>query len=129
MADTTLTETTKFKKGTRVVATTDLRGVAEGTSGSIRIAVGLTWLRYRVSFDNGADVGSVGHEKLVPEADWPHFKENRTKLEAEAAEAAKERAAAAKAAPPPAAADAGDGNDRLAAMLARSKAAKAAKQG
>lgn len=127
MADVTLMESAKFKRGTRVVATTNLRGVAEGTAGNVRIAVGLTWLRYRVSFDNGADVGSVGHEKLIAEADWPHFKENRARLEAEAAEAAKEKAAAAKAAPPPAASDAGAGNDRLAAMLARSKAAKAAK--
>lgn len=117
---------TKFKKGTRVVATTDMRGVPEGTPGNVRIAVGLTWLRYRVSFDNGADVGSVGHEKLVIERDWPEYQKNRVRLAEEAAVAAK----AAAEAPQPAAkaaAPAETGDDRLAALMAKSKAAREAK--
>jgi len=117
---------TKYKRGTRVVATEALRGVPEGTAGNVRIAVGLTWLRYRVSFDNGADVGTVSHDKLVREGDWENFKANRAQIEAEAAEAAKRKAEAPKASPAPAA---GGGDDRLAAMLARSKAAKEAKTG
>ena len=116
--------TTKFKKGTRVVATTGMRGVPEGTPGNVRIAVGLTWLRYRVSFDNGADVGSVGHEKLVPEHDWADFKKNRARLADEAAAAAE---AAATAPKPKAAAPAVSGNDKLAELMARSKAAREAK--
>jgi len=119
---------TKYKKGTRVVVTQDIRGVPEGTPGNVRIPVGVTWLRYRVSFDNGADVGTVGHEKLVPEGEWENFKANRAQIEADAAEAAKRKAEAPKADPTPAAGSSG-GDDRLAAMLARSKAAKAAKTG
>jgi hypothetical protein len=119
---------TKFKKRTRVVATTDLRGVPEGTGGQVRINVGLTWQRYYVMFDNGIDMGSVGHNKLVKEADWPQFQKDRERLAAEAAEAAKRTAEApAPAAAAPAAA--GGGDDRLAALMAKSKAAKSAKAG
>jgi len=117
---------TKYKRGTRVVVTEAIRGVPEGTPGNVRIPVGVTWLRYRVSFDNGADVGTVGHEKLVPEGEWENFKANRAQIEADAAEAAKREAEAPKAAPAPVE---GGGDDRLAAMLARSKAAKEAKTG
>ena len=118
---------TKFKKGTRVVATDTLRGVPEGTPGNVRIAVGLTWLRYRVTFDNGVDIGSVGHSKLVPEKDWPNFKVNRARSAEEAAAAEAAAAAAPKPEPQPAAPAGGDADDRLAAMLAKSKAAREAK--
>ena len=118
---------TKYKKGTRVVATEDLRGVPEGTPGNVRIPVGLTWLRYRVTFDNGADVGSVGHGKLVPEGEWENFQVNRARLAEEAEANAAAAAEAAKNAPAKEEAPAGGGDDRLAALLARSKAARDAK--
>jgi hypothetical protein len=121
--------TDTFKKGTRVVLNSTLNGVPEGTAGKVGISSGLTWLKYWVTFDNGRQMGSVGHSRLVPEDEWEHYLENRERLEAEAAEKAKADAAAAakKAESGDAPADAG--NDRLAAMLARSKAAKAKKAG
>ncbi len=48
-----------LRKGTKVVSTTDLRGVPAGTPGVIRMAVGLTWMRYRVDFANGVSIGSL----------------------------------------------------------------------
>lgn len=116
-----------LKKKTRVVVAEDLPGVPEGTAGKVHRTIGLTLPRYRVSFDNGVDRMSVAHEQLVREGEWDDFKADRAR-KAEVAEAS--------ASSPPA--DAGEGagggdgggeakapaDDRLAALLARSKAAK-----
>ncbi|MCP3855159.1 MAG: hypothetical protein GY745_23060 [Actinomycetia bacterium] len=115
--------TDTFKKGTRVVLNSTLNGVPEGTAGKVGMSSGLSWLKYWVTFDNGRRMGSVGHERLVPEGDWDHYLENRDRLEAEAAEKAKADAQAA-AKKEESGGDAGGGDDRLAALLARSKAAK-----
>ncbi len=113
--------TLKFKKGTKVIATEGLRGVPEGTSGTTSRGVGLTWFRYRVYFDNGVELGSIGQDKLVRAQDWPQFQIDRERAAELAAEAAKKAAAAPAQA---AAADPAGGNDRLAALMARSKAAR-----
>jgi len=62
----------------RVTLTRDIRGVAEGSSGRIKVANGLTWARYWVQFDSGAWVGSVSGADLVRESDWEAFKVRRT---------------------------------------------------
>ena len=124
------TDTTTLKKGTRVVATTALPGVPEGTPGKVGHAIGMALVRYRVAFDNGAEKTSVANTKLVREGEWEDFRENREREAAQAAERALDAAEA-----PSAAAASGGGDDappvddRLAALLARSKAAKAKKQG
>jgi hypothetical protein len=142
---------TPFKKGTRVVATTDLPGVPEGTAGRIGVGAGLVTPRYWVEFENGVEMGSIIHKRLVREKDWPAFQAARDQAaaaEAERAARAAERAAAAEqaAADGDAAAEAGEAtadaegdggekaasaaspaDDRLAALMARSKAARAAK--
>ena len=69
--------TDTFKKGTRVVLNSTLNGVPEGTAGKVGISSGLTWLKYWVTFDNGRQMGSVGHTRLVPEGEWEHYLENR----------------------------------------------------
>jgi hypothetical protein len=56
----------QLRKGTKVVATTELRGVPAGTPGVVRMAVGLRWLRYRVDFANGVSVGSVDAGQIRP---------------------------------------------------------------
>ncbi len=53
-----------LRKGSKVVAATDLRGVPAGTPGVVRMAVGLSWLRYRVDFANGVSIGSVDGSQL-----------------------------------------------------------------
>lgn len=118
-----MTATMLFKKGTSVIATEDLRGVPEGTKGTTSRGVGLTWFRYRVYFDNGVELGSVGQDKLVRSEKWAQFQVDREQAAAKAAEAA----TAAAAAPPPPAADPSGGNDRLAALMAKSKAARGGK--
>lgn len=144
MADERLTP---FKKGTRVVTTTHLPGVPEGTVGTIGVGAGLVIPRYWVQFDNGVETGSVNHRRLVREKDWPAFQVERDQAAAAEAERAARAAERAKAAQATAAVGDGDGDgdsdgggaapatdesaspadDRLAALMARSKAARAAK--
>lgn len=121
------TDTATLKKGTRIVVNTDLPGAPEGTPGKVGRAVGMAITRYRVAFDNGTSFNSVAASKLVPEAEWEDFQANRE--QAEAAAAAKATATAEAPAE-----SAGDGaaapaDDRLAALLARSKAARERKAG
>ncbi|HEX3621759.1 MAG TPA: hypothetical protein VHT97_05530 [Acidimicrobiales bacterium] len=47
---------TEFSQRDRVEATQDLAGVPEGTPGRVMTVVGLTWVRYRVHFDNGVEL-------------------------------------------------------------------------
>ena len=55
---------TVLRKGTKVVAAIDLRGVPAGTPGTIRMVVGVTWTRYRVDFVNGTSLGSIDGSML-----------------------------------------------------------------
>ena len=57
-------ESSTLKKGSRVVVITDIPGVAAGTTGRVG-SIGVKTTRYRVKFDNGADVLSVAEGKLV----------------------------------------------------------------
>ena len=55
-----------LKIGDRVRTTVDVRGVPEGTEGRILLANGFNWQRYRVLFDNGAEVGDLDHRNIEP---------------------------------------------------------------
>ena len=57
--------TTEFRRKQTVVARQDLPGVPAGTTGTVLTSVGLTWVRYRVRFDNGVEIGSIDVEKLA----------------------------------------------------------------
>jgi hypothetical protein len=59
-----------LRKGDKVVLTTDLREVPEGTEGKVVLVVGLSWIRYWVSFDNGVAVGSINRTHLATPAEW-----------------------------------------------------------
>lgn len=52
--------------GDEVEATVDLEGVAAGTRGVVILANGFNWLRYRVRFANGAELGDLDHRTLRP---------------------------------------------------------------
>ncbi len=69
--------TDTLRRKDRVRAAEALRGVPEGTKGRVMVANGLTWPRYWVSFDNGVEMGSLGREKLVPDAEWKTFLKDR----------------------------------------------------
>lgn len=55
-----------FREGDRVVAARDLPGVPAGTPGRVVMCSGLTWLRYRVDFDNGASLSLLDGRDLAP---------------------------------------------------------------
>jgi hypothetical protein len=59
-----------LRKGDKVVLATDLRDVPEGTEGKVVLVVGLSWIRYWVSFDNGVAVGSINRKHLATPAEW-----------------------------------------------------------
>jgi hypothetical protein len=46
---------TEFSAKDRIVAAQDLPGVPEGTPGTVIQVTGLSWIRYRVRFDNGVE--------------------------------------------------------------------------
>ena len=50
----------------KVLAKVDLDGVPAGTKGKIILADGFNWLRYRVMFDNGAELGDLDERHLEP---------------------------------------------------------------
>jgi hypothetical protein len=119
--------TSEFKKGTRVVLNADLAGIPAGSTGKVGRAIGFTPKRYRVAFDDGTESMSVTHGLLVPAPEWDDFVADREKaVEAAAVAAAVAKTAPAVSAPAPEASSE-DGDPRLAALMAKSKAAKAAK--
>jgi len=44
----------------------EMHGVPEGTVGKVILANGFNWQRYRVLFDNGAEVGDLDHRHIEP---------------------------------------------------------------
>lgn len=55
-----------LKIGDRVRTITDLHDVPSGVEGKILLANGFNWQRYRVLFDNGAEVGDLDHRQIEP---------------------------------------------------------------
>lgn len=57
----------ELRMGDRVQATVDLpAGVPAGTEGKVVLANGFNWLRYRVLFTNGVEVGDLDHRNIEP---------------------------------------------------------------
>lgn len=57
---------TEFSRRDRVVAAEDLPGVPEGTPGTVVMVTGLSWIRYRVRFDNGHEISLLDGRYLEP---------------------------------------------------------------
>jgi hypothetical protein len=60
-----------LKAGDRVRATTDVPSADDvrapsGTEGKVILANGFNWMRYRVLFDNGAEIGDLDHRTIEP---------------------------------------------------------------
>jgi len=55
-----------LKIGDKVRTIAEVHGVPEGTTGRILLANGFNWQRYRVLFDNGAEVGDLDHRNIEP---------------------------------------------------------------
>jgi hypothetical protein len=57
---------TEYSYKDRVEAAQDLQGVPEGTPGRVVSVTGLSWIRYRVGFDNGVELNLVDGRYLRP---------------------------------------------------------------
>ena len=55
-----------MKIGDKVRTIVDLHGVAAGVEGKVILANGFNWQRYRVLFDNGAELGDLDHRHIEP---------------------------------------------------------------
>ncbi len=117
-------DTSPLPNKTRVRVTSAMAGVPEGTAGSVQGTVGFALVRHRVAFDNGRFTTSVARDRLVLEDDWDEFVAAREQKAAAALEAAAAPPVEAKAEEKPAADAAPAVDDRLAALAARSKAAR-----
>ena len=56
----------RFREKQRVQAAHDLEGVPEGTEGTVLMVTGLSWIRYRVRFENGVEINLLDGEHLEP---------------------------------------------------------------
>jgi len=54
-----------LRRRQKVVAAVDLPGVPAGTYGRIQLVNGFSWVRYRVHFDNGEELGFLDRDQLV----------------------------------------------------------------
>ena len=52
--------------GDRVRTTVDVHGAPAGSEGRVLLANGFQWQRYRVLFDNGAEIGDLDHRTIEP---------------------------------------------------------------
>lgn len=55
-----------LKIGDRVRTIAEVQGVDEGVEGKVILANGFNWQRYRVLFDNGAELGDLDHRHIEP---------------------------------------------------------------
>ena len=53
-----------LRMGDRVKSTTELQGVPVGSEGRVLLANGFNWLRYRVLFNNGVELGDLDHRNI-----------------------------------------------------------------
>lgn len=60
------TDQLDLRTGDKVRTTVDLHGVPAGTEGKVILANGFQWQRYRVLFDNGAEVGDLDGRNIEP---------------------------------------------------------------
>lgn len=109
-----------LKRHEKVRANVDLPGVPAGTPGKVLVVSGVTWLRYRVLFENGVEHGMLDGRHIVRPNDFIPVDE-RVEEEAVAGDAAEAGAADAGEA-------AGGGDNEWgvpAHLLERAKAARA----
>ena len=52
--------------GDTVSLTTEVEGLPIGSEGKVILANGFNWLRYRIRFANGTEIGNLDHRHLQP---------------------------------------------------------------
>lgn len=55
-----------LRMGDKVRTITEIHGVPVGTEGKVILANGFAWQRYRVLFDNGAEIGDLDKRQIEP---------------------------------------------------------------
>ncbi len=60
----------ELKRHEKVRANIDLPGVPAGTPGKVLVVSGVTWMRYRVLFENGVEHGLLDGRHLVRPRDF-----------------------------------------------------------
>ncbi len=60
------TDQIDLKMGDKVRSIVEIHGVPVGTEGKVILANGFEWLRYRVLFANGAEVGDLDSRQIEP---------------------------------------------------------------
>lgn len=55
-----------LRAGDTVTTTTEIEGVSIGSEGTVILANGFNWLRYRVRFADGTEVGNLDHRNIAP---------------------------------------------------------------
>ncbi len=60
------TDQLDLRIGDRVRTHTEVHGVPTGTEGLVILANGFNWQRYRVLFDNGAEIGDLDGRQIEP---------------------------------------------------------------
>lgn len=66
-----------LKPKERIVVTSDMPGIPEGTTGRVILPEGLTWIRYWVRFDNGVVRGTIDRSKLARPGEWAELVRRR----------------------------------------------------
>lgn len=56
----------ELKMGDKVRTITEMHGVPVGTEGKVILANGFQWQRYRVLFNNGAEIGDLDKRQIEP---------------------------------------------------------------
>ncbi len=62
-------ETPVYRKRQKVASTRDLPGVPAGTPGKVVLIGGYSWVRYRVAFANGVELGMLSADDLTTVAE------------------------------------------------------------
>jgi hypothetical protein len=60
------TDQLDLKNGDHVRSTVELPSVPLGTDGRVILSNGFNWQRYRVQFDNGAEIGDLDARNIEP---------------------------------------------------------------
>jgi hypothetical protein len=55
-----------LKNGDKVELTVERDGLPVGSEGKVILANGFNWLRYRVRFANGTEIGDLDHRSIAP---------------------------------------------------------------
>ena len=86
-----------FRRRQKVVAAVDLPGVPAGTFGKVWFVSGVTWIRYHVAFDNGAEIANVDGAQILDRKVWLAEQAQRDQEALEVERAAAREAARAEA--------------------------------